>query len=162
MMAIKPGDSLPEASFTVMTQEGPKLRTTDEIFKGRKVVLFGVPGAFTPTCSTAHLPGFLDKADEFKARGIDEIAVTSVNDVFVMDAWAKSMEAATKISFLADGSGDFANALGLSLDLTERGLGARSQRYAMLVEDGVVRKLNIETAPGKAEVSSAETLLAQI
>jgi peroxiredoxin len=161
-MSIKPGDSLPKAAFTVMTPDGPKLRTTDEIFKGRKVVLFGLPGAFTPTCSAAHLPGFLDKADEFKARGIDEIAVTSVNDVFVMDAWAKSTEAGAKISFLADGNGDFASALGLSLDLTERGLGVRSQRYAMLVEDGVVRKLNIEPAAGKAEVSSAEALLAQL
>lgn len=161
-MSIKAGEPLPQATFTVMTAEGPKLRTGDEIFKGRKVVLFGVPGAFTPTCSGAHLPGFRDKADEFKARGIDEIAVTSVNDVFVLDAWAKSAEAGAKISFLADGNGDFASALGLSLDLTERGLGVRSQRYAMLVEDGVVRKLNIEPAPGEAKVSSAEALLAQL
>ncbi|WOJ88222.1 peroxiredoxin [Methylocapsa polymorpha] len=161
-MTIKAGDPLPKATFTVMSKEGPKLRTTDEIFKDRKVVLFGVPGAFTPTCSAAHLPGFRDRAEDFKARGVDEIAVTSVNDVFVMDAWAKNTDAETKISFLADGNGDFANALGLSLDLTERGLGVRSQRYAMLVEDGVVRKLNIEPAPGKAEVSSAEALLEQI
>ncbi len=161
-MSIKLGDSLPKAAFTVMTPEGPKLRTTDEIFKGRKVVLFGLPGAFTPTCSAAHLPGFRDKANEFKARGIDEIAVTSVNDVFVMDAWAKSAEAGEKISFLADGNGDFASALGLSLDLTELGLGVRSQRYAMLVEDGVVRKLYIEPAAGEAKVSSAESLLAQL
>jgi len=161
-MTIKAGDPLPKATFTVMSMEGPKLRTTDEIFKDRKVVLFGVPGAFTPTCSAAHLPGFRDRAEEFKARGVDEIAVTSVNDVFVMDAWAKSADAGAKITFLADGNGDFANALGLSLDLTERGLGVRSQRYAMLVEDGVVRKVNIEPAPGKAEASSAEALLAQI
>jgi len=161
-MSIKIGDSVPKATFTVMTPEGPKLRTTDDIFKGRKVVLFGVPGAFTPTCSSTHLPGFLDKADDFKAKGIDEIAVASVNDVFVMDAWAKSAGAGSKISFLADGNGDFASALGLSLDLTERGLGLRSQRYAMLIDDGIVRKLNIEPAPGKADASSAEALLAQI
>jgi peroxiredoxin len=161
-MSIKIGDPLPKATFTVMTPDGPKLRTSDEIFTGRKVVLFGVPGAFTPTCTSMHLPGFRDKADDFKGKGIDEIAVTSVNDVFVMDAWAKSAEAGSKISFLADGNGDFANALGLSLDLTERGLGLRSQRYAMLVEDGVVRKLNVEEAPGKADLSSAEALMAQI
>lgn len=161
-MSIKPGDTLPNATFTVMSEEGPKLRTTEEIFKGRRVVLFGVPGAFTPTCSAAHLPGFRDKTEEFKARGIDEIAVTSVNDVFVMDAWAKSAAADGKITFLADGNGDFANALGLTLDLTERGLGVRSQRYAMLVDDGVVRRLNIEPSPGKAEVSSADALLAQL
>ncbi|WP_036258412.1 peroxiredoxin [Methylocapsa aurea] len=161
-MSIKIGDSLPKATFTVMTPDGPKLRTTDEIFKGRRVVLFGVPGAFTPTCSASHLPGFRDKADELKSKGIDEIAVASVNDVFVMDAWAKAANAEAKISFLADGNGDFANALGLSLDLTERGLGVRSQRYSMLVEDGVVRTLNVEEAPGKAEISSAEALLTQI
>lgn len=161
-MSIKPGDPLPAASFTVMTDDGPGLRTSDEIFKGRKVALFGVPGAFTPTCSKSHLPGFLEKLDEIKARGVDEVAVTSVNDVFVMDAWAQSANAGKKIAFLADGNGDFAKALGLSLDLTERGLGVRSQRYSMLVDNGIVRKLNVEPSPGKAEVASAENLLAQL
>jgi peroxiredoxin len=122
-------------------------------------VLFGVPGAFTPTCDRNHLPGFVNKSDEILGKGIDEIAVTGVNDVFVMDAWAKHSGAQGKITFLADGAAQFARAIGLSLDLSERGLGMRSQRYAMLVDDGVVRKLNIEEAPGKAEVSGADALL---
>src|ERR1019366_523963 len=161
-MTVKNGDPLPKANFTVMTQDGPEARTTDQIFQGRKVVLFGVPGAFTPLCVKQHLPGFLAHTDEFRARGIDAIAVTSVNDVFVMDAWAKSAGAENKIVFLADGNGDFARALGLTLDLTTRGLGLRSQRYAMLVDNGVVRKFNIETATGKVETSSAEALLKQL
>jgi peroxiredoxin len=158
-MTIKVGDKLPDATFTVMTPEGPKPRTTDQIFKGRRVVLFAVPGAFTPTCHRNHLPGFVAKADEIKAKGIDEIAVTGVNDVFVMDAWAKQTGGEGKITFLADGSGHFSKAVGLSLDMNERGLGTRSQRYSMLVEDGVVRKLNVEEAPGKAELSGADALL---
>jgi peroxiredoxin len=158
-MTIKVGDRLPTASFTVMTADGPKPKTTDEIFKGKKVVLFAVPGAFTPTCHKNHLPGFLQNADAIKGKGIDTIAVTGVNDVFVMDAWKKSTGAEGKIEFLADGSGDFAKAVGLTVDLGPRGLGTRSQRYAMLVEDGVVKKLNIEDAPGKADVSGAENLL---
>jgi peroxiredoxin len=162
MMSIKPGDPIPDATFTVMTPDGPQLRTTDQIFQGRKVVLFGVPGAFTPLCDKQHLPGFLGNIDEFRARGIDDIAVTSVNDVFVMDAWAKHARAEGKIIFLADGNGDFARALGLSLDLTARGLGLRSQRYAMIVDNGVVRKFNVETAAGKVETSSAEALLKQL
>jgi len=161
-MPINAGDPIPEATCTVMTHGCPKPRTTDEIFKSKKVVLFAVPGAFTPTCSLNHLPGFRDKADEIKAKGVDEILVTSVNDVFVMDAWAKSSEAKDKITFLADGSADFVKALGLPLDLTAHGLGLRSQRYSMLVEDGIVKKLNIEPAPGKAEVSSAEALLKEL
>jgi peroxiredoxin len=161
-MTIKAGDQIPKANFSVMTAEGPALRSTDEIFSGRRVVLIGVPGAFTPTCSGVHLPGFAVNASAFKDKGVDEIAVTGVNDVFVMDAWAKSAGAEGKVSFLADGSGDFAKALGLTLDLSERGLGVRSQRYSMLVENGVVKKLNIESAPGKAETSSAEALLQQI
>ncbi len=161
-MTIKIGDKIPKSSFTIMTPEGAKVCGSDEIFNGRKVVLFGVPGAFTPVCDKNHLPGFLGKAETFKARGIDEIAVTSVNDVFVMDAWAKSTGAAGKIAFLADGNGDFARALGLSVDLTSRGLGIRSQRYAMIVDDGAVRKLNVEDVPGKAEISSAEALLAEL
>jgi peroxiredoxin len=162
MMTIKVGDAIPKAAFTVMTPQGPIVRTTEQMFKGRKIVLLGVPGAFTPTCSNIHLPGFADKVADFKLKGVDEIAVTGVNDVFVMTAWAKATGSADKITFLADGSGDFAKAIGLTLDLSERGLGIRSQRYSMLVDDGVVRKLNIEAAPGAAETSSAEVLLAQV
>jgi peroxiredoxin len=157
-MAIKVGDRVPNATFTVMTAEGPKPRTSDEIFKGKKVVLFAVPGAFTPTCHKNHMPGFVKNADAIRARGISTIAVTGVNDVFVMDAWKKA-SGGDAIEFLADGSGNFAKALGLTADLTERGLGVRSQRYAMVVDDGVVKTLNIEDAPGKAEVSSADNLL---
>jgi peroxiredoxin len=158
-MAIKVGDRLPEATFTVMTADGPKPQTTNDIFKGKKVVLFAVPGAFTPTCNNNHLPGFLNNADKIKAKGIDTIAVTGVNDVFVMNAWKKSTDTDGKIEFLADGSAAFANAIGLSVDLGARGLGTRSQRYAMVVEDGVVKTLNVEDVPGKAEVSGAENLL---
>ena len=127
-MTIKVGDRLPTTTFTVMTADGPKPQTTDEIFKGKKVVLFAVPGAFTPTCHKNHLPGFLASADQIKAKGIDTIAVTGVNDVFVMDAWKKNTGAEGKIEFLADGSAAFANAIGLSVDLGARGLGTRSQR----------------------------------
>jgi len=158
-MTIKVGDKLPEATFTVMTSEGPKPQTTADVFKGKKVVLFAVPGAFTPTCHKNHLPGFLANADKIKAKGIDTIAVTGVNDVFVMDAWKQNTQAEGKIEFLADGSAAFANAIGLSIDLGARGLGTRSQRYAMLVEDGVVKTLNVEDTPGKADISGAENLL---
>ena len=158
-MAIKVGDRVPNGTFTVMTADGPKPKTTDELFKGKKVVLFAVPGAFTPTCSNNHLPGFVKNADAIKAKGIDTIAVTGVNDVFVMDAWKKNTGAEGKIEFLADGSAAFANAIGLSVDLGPRGLGTRSQRYAMLVEDGVVKTLNLEDSPGKADISGAENLL---
>ena len=157
-MAIKVGDRLPNTTFMTMTPEGPKPKTTDEIFKGKKVVLFAVPGAFTPTCHKNHLPGFLTNADKIKAKGVDTIAVTGVNDVFVMDAWKKSA-GGDGIEFLADGSGNWAKALGLTADLTERGLGVRSQRYAMVVDNGVVKTLNVEDAPGKAEVSGADNLL---
>jgi peroxiredoxin len=142
--------------------EGPEPKTTDEIFKGKKVVLFGVPGAFTPTCHRNHLPGFLEKNSQIRAKGVDTIAVTGVNDVFVMDAWRKATDAAGKIDFLADGGAGFAKAIGLSIDLTERGLGVRSQRYSMLVDDGVVRVLNVEESPGKAELSGADAMLAQL
>ncbi|MEA2860548.1 MAG: glutaredoxin/glutathione-dependent peroxiredoxin [Methylobacteriaceae bacterium] len=158
-MTIKVGDRIPDATFTVMTSDGPQTRTTEEFFKGRRVVLIGVPGAFTPTCHRNHLPGFISKADEILGKGIDEIAVTGVNDVFVMDAWAKQSGAEGKVTFLADGSANFARAIGLSLDMSQRGLGMRSQRYSMLIDDGVVRKLNIEEAPGKAELSGADALL---
>ena len=161
-MTIKVGDRLPAATFTVMGPDGPKPKTTDEIFKGKKVVLFAVPGAFTPTCHNNHLPGFVKNAAGIKAKGVDTIAVTAVNDVFVMSAWQKAAAPDGSIEFLADGSGDFAKALGLTLDLAARGLGARSQRYAMLVDDGVVKKLNIEDSPGKAEMSGADALLKQM
>ena len=157
-MAIKVGDRVPNATFTVMTAEGPKPKTTDEIFKGKKVVLFAVPGAFTPTCHKNHMPGFVKNADAIKAKGINTIAVTGVNDVFVMDAWKKA-SGGDAIEFLADGSAGFAKALALVADLTERGLGVRSQRYAMVVEDGVVKTLNVEDAPGKADVSGADNLM---
>jgi peroxiredoxin len=158
-MAIKVGDRIPEAKFRVMSAEGPAWKTADEVFKGKKVVLFAVPGAFTPTCHKNHLPGFLQNADAIKAKGIDTIAVTGVNDVFVMDAWKKATTAEGKIEFLADGNGDFAKAIDMTIDASGNGLGTRSKRYAMVVEDGVVKKLNIEDAPGKAEISSAENLL---
>jgi peroxiredoxin len=159
---IKVGDRLPSAKFKVMSTEGPAEKTTDDIFKGKKVVLFAVPGAFTPTCHRNHLPGFLNNADAIKAKGVDTIAVTGVNDVFVMDAWKKSTGADGKIEFLADGSADFAKAIGLSLDASAGGLGIRSKRYSMIVDDGVVKSLNIEEAPGKAELSGAENLLKQL
>jgi peroxiredoxin len=157
-MAIKVGDRVPNGTFMVMTADGPKPKTTDELFKGKKVVLFAVPGAFTPTCHRNHLPGFVKNAAAIKGKGIDTIAVTGVNDVFVMDAWKKS-SGGDAIEFLADGSGNWAKAMGLTVDLSERGLGVRSQRYAMVVEDGVVKTLNVEDAPGKAEISSADNLL---
>ena len=157
-MAIKVGDRLPNATFMTMTADGPKPQSTDDIFKGKKVVLFAVPGAFTPTCDKNHLPGFVTNADKIKGKGIDTIAVTGVNDVFVMNAWKKSA-GADAIEFLADGSAAWAKAVGITADLTERGLGVRSGRYAMVVDDGVVKTLNVEDAPGKADVSGADNLL---
>ena len=162
-MPIKIGDRLPpDIKFRVMGPEGPAVKTTEDIFKGKKVVLFAVPGAFTPTCSNNHLPGFLKNADAFKSKGVDTIAVTGVNDVFVFDAWKKATGAGGKIEFLSDGNGEFAKALDLSMDGSGVGLGIRSKRYAMLAEDGVVKKLNIEEAPGKAETSGADSLLKQM
>jgi peroxiredoxin len=158
-MPIKVGDRLPSATFRVMTADGPKPRSTDEVFKGKKVVLFAVPGAFTPTCTKNHLPGYITNADAIRAKGIDSIAVTGVNDQFVMDAWKKASGGEGKVEFLADGNGDFAKAIDLTLDASANGLGLRSKRYSMLVEDGVVKKLNIEEAPGKAEVSGADAML---
>ena len=158
---IKVGDHLPNATFTVMTSDGPKPRTTDEIFKGKKVVLFGVPGAFTPTCDRNHLPSYRDKAADIKAKGVDTIAVVSVNDVFVMGAWAKASDSADKIEFLADGSAAFAKAAGLELDLTARGMGVRVKRFSLLAQDGVVKTLNIEEAQGTAE-SGVEKMLTQV
>ena len=157
-MAIKVGDRVPNGTFMVMSADGPKPKTSDELFKGKKVVLFAVPGAFTPTCHKNHLPGFVKNAAAIKSKGVDTIAVTGVNDVFVMDAWKKA-SGGENIEFLADGSANWAKAMGLTADLTERGLGVRSQRYAMVVDDGVVKTLNVEDAPGKAEVSGADNLL---
>ena len=161
-MTIKVGDKLPEAKFRVMTAEGPQVKTTDDIFKGKKVALFAVPGAFTPTCTNLHMPSFLNNADAFKKKGIDSIAVTGVNDVFVMEAWKKSTGAAGKVDFLADGNGEFAKAIDMTLDASGNGLGIRSKRYSMLVDDGVVKKFNIEEAPGKCDVSGGQALLGQI
>ena len=157
-MAIKVGDRVPNGSFTVMTAEGPKPMSTDDLFKGKKVVLFAVPGAFTPTCSNNHLPGFVKNLAAIKAKGIDTVAVTGVNDVFVMNAWKKASNG-DGIEFLADGSANWAKSVGITADLTERGLGVRSGRYSMVVDDGVVKALNVEEGPGKAEVSGADNLL---
>ncbi|ANC88466.1 peroxiredoxin [Sphingomonas sp. NIC1] len=156
-MTITVGDTIPSATLTKVTSDGPDQVSTDDFFRGRTVALFAVPGAFTPTCSARHLPGFVEKRDALAAKGVDEIACTSVNDAFVMGAWAKSQEA-EGITMLADGNGDFAKAVGLTMDGSKFGMGLRSQRYAMLVEDGVVKQLHVE-APGEFKVSSAEHLL---
>ena len=157
-MAIQVGDHLPQATFRVNGAEGPQAKTTDDVFKGRRVVLVGVPGAFTPACHRNHLPGFVEKQAAIQARGVDAVAVTAVNDIFVLNAWQEASGAGS-LEFLADGNAEFARAIGLDLDGTGFGLGPRSQRYAMLVDDGVVRVLNIEDSPSKAEVSGAEALL---
>jgi len=156
-MAIKIGDKVPSVALAHMTAGGPKEITSDELFAGKKVVLFALPGAFTPTCSASHLPGFVVNADKIKAKGVDEIVCLSVNDAFVMDAWGKAQNA-EEIHMVADGNADFAKAVGLELDLIARGMGVRLQRFAMIVEDGVVKHLNVE-APGKFEISSAETMM---
>ena len=158
-MSIKVGDKIPQATFHVMTEDGPAPRTTDQIFPGKKIVLVAVPGAFTPTCSMNHLPPFIAKAEEIKAKGVDEILVTGVNDVFVMGAWAKHTGGEGKVTYLADGSAKFADAVGLTIDLGERGLGTRSQRYAMIVDDGVVKTLSVDASPGEATEASAEKIL---
>src|ERR1700723_2265297 len=157
-MTIKVGDKIPQSTFKYLTPEGPKEVSSDELFGGKKVALFAVPGAFTPTCSQRHLPGYVDKAAQLTAKGVDTIACVSVNDAFVMGAWGKDQKAEGKVMMLADGSGDFARAVELELDLTKGGLGKRSQRYSMLVDNGVVKALHVE-APGKFEVSDADTML---
>lgn len=161
-MSIKTGDAIPAATFRVMTADGPRPRDGGDIFKGRKVVLFGVPGAFTPTCHKNHLPGFLAEAEAFKAKGVAEIAVVSVNDVHVMNAWAKATGGEGRISFLSDGNADFTKAVGLDFDASAGGMGLRSRRFAMLVDDGVVTVLNVEDIPSKADMSSAGVLLGQM
>jgi peroxiredoxin len=160
-MTIQPGDRLPNVKLTTMGPEGPTPVQTEDFFRGRRVALFAVPGAFTPTCSARHLPGFREQADAIRAKGVDAIACVSVNDVFVMDAWGKSQGVGDKVVMLADGNGDFARAVGLGMDAGKFGMGLRSQRYSMVVNDGVVESLNIEQ-PGQFEVSSADYMLARL
>ncbi|MGA1371176.1 MAG: peroxiredoxin [Pseudomonadales bacterium] len=159
-MSIKEGDKLPEATLHVMKEGRPTAIKTSDLFAGKKVVAFAVPGAFTPTCSNAHLPGYVVHADDIKAKGVDSIVCISVNDAFVMDSWGKASNA-EEIVMVADGNGEFTQAMGLEMDGSGFGLGKRSQRYAMIVEDGVVTRLNVE-APGKFEASKAETMLAAL
>jgi peroxiredoxin len=160
-MTIKVGDKIPSAKLRHMTKDGPKDITTDEIFKGKKVALFALPGAFTPTCSAKHLPGFVQNAEQIKGKGISTIACLSVNDAFVMDAWGKNQNVGDKVMMLADGNADFTKAIGLEMDGTGYGMGLRSKRYSMVVDDGVVKHLNLEK-PGAFEVSNVETILKQI
>jgi peroxiredoxin len=157
-MTIAVGDKIPSAKLKTMTAEGPKDISTDDIFAGKKVVLFALPGAFTPTCSAKHLPGFVEKAAQIRDKGVATIACLAVNDAFVMGAWGKQQNTDGKILMLADGSATFTKQLGLELDLTGPGMGIRSKRYAMVVDNGVVKALNVE-APGAFEVSSADAIL---
>ena len=161
-MTIKVGDQLPAAKFRVMTGEGPGWKESADIFKGKKVALFAVPGAFTGTCHKMHMPTITMNAEALKAKGVDTIAVTAVNDVFVMSAWKRDTDQKDQVEFLADGSADFAKAIGLDADMSGGGMGVRSKRYSMLVEDGVVTKLNIEEKPGVVELSGGDTLLKQL
>ena len=161
-MANAVGDKIPDAVLMKLTDKGPAPVKTGDFFKGRKVVIFALPGAFTPTCSNQHLPGFIQKADAFKAKGVDEIACISVNDAFVMGAWGKQQGADDKVTMLGDGNGDFTKALGLDFDGSGFGMGTRSLRYSMLVNDGVVLSINQEPNPGEAKVSGADTILAQV
>jgi peroxiredoxin len=160
-MTIAAGETLPNATFKTMTAEGTKDLTTSDIFAGKKVVLFGVPGAFTPTCSNNHLPGYLENFDAIKARGVDTVAVIATNDVHVMGAWARFTGGEGKILYLADGSGDFSRATGLDVDLSQNGMGHRTRRFSLIAEDGVVKSINVETKPGVNE-SSAATILEQL
>ena len=160
-MTIKAGDRMPSGKLKTMTAEGPRDLSTDDLFKGKKVVLFSVPGAFTPTCDAKHLPGFVQNAEALRAKGVDTIACMAVNDVFVMNAWGKHSNVGDKVLMLADGNGDYAKALGLELDGRGFGLGTRGQRFSILVDDGVAKTVNIE-APGQFQVSAAEHILGQI
>ncbi len=160
-MTIQVGDTIPSATLNIMTADGPSAITTDDIFKGKTVALFGLPGAFTPTCSAQHLPGFVANADALKAKGVDSIVCLAVNDVFVMGAWGKDQNVGDKVTLVADGSAAFTKAAGLELDLIERGLGLRCQRFSMVVDDGVVKSLNIDPA-GTFEATSAEKILEQL
>lgn len=160
-MTISVGDRIPQATFIKATPEGPQPVNSSEFFDGRTVALFSVPGAFTPTCSARHLPGFVEKADAFKAKGVDEVACTAVNDAFVLGAWSENAQATDKVTMLADGNGDFAQAIGLTMDGSKFGMGTRSQRYSMLVRDGIVEQLNVEE-PGAFAVSSADYMLERL
>ena len=157
-MTIKVGDKIPSAKLRVMSSDGPKEVTTDELFKGKKVVLFALPGAFTPTCSAKHLPGFIQHADTLRKKGVDAIACLSVNDAYVMGAWGKDQKVGDKVMMLADGNAEFTRAVGLENDSSGYGMGVRSKRYAMVVENGVVKALQVEK-PGSFEVSSAEAIM---
>ena len=161
-MTIEVGQKLPDATFKIMTPDGSKEQTTADIFAGKTVVLFGVPGAFTPTCSNNHLPGYLENHDAILAKGVDTIAVVAVNDQFVMSAWARFSGGEGKIAFLADGSGDFVRSVGLDADMSVAGMGLRSRRFSMIVKDGVVASINIEDKPGQAVASGAATILEQL
>ena len=160
-MTIKAGDKMPSGTFSHMTQNGPQKITTEQLFKGKTVVLFSVPGAFTPTCDARHLPGFVELADRIKAKGVDTIACMAVNDVFVMNAWGKHGKVEDQILMLADGNGDYAKALGLELNATGYGMGVRGQRFALIVKDGVATHVNVE-APGEFKVSAADYVLAEL
>ena len=160
-MAIKVGDKLPAGTFKVMTKDGPADLTSDALFKGKTVVLFSVPGAFTPTCDAKHLPGFIEKAGDFKAKGVDTIACMAVNDVFVMNAWGKHASVGDKITMLADGNGEYAKAFGLEMDGRGFGMGTRGQRFALVVKDGVATHVDIE-APKEFKVSTAENVLSHL
>ena len=160
-MSIQVGEHVPAGKFKIMTKEGPKDLSTAELFDGKRVVLFSVPGAFTPTCSAKHLPGYVELADKLRAKGIDTIACMAVNDVFVMNAWGKSSNVAGKVLMLADGNGEYARALGLEMDGRGFGMGMRGQRFAIVVDKGVAKQVDIE-APGQFKVSAAEAVLAQL
>ncbi|HEX7115394.1 MAG TPA: peroxiredoxin [Steroidobacter sp.] len=160
-MAIKVGDKMPSGTLTLATADGPQKISAEEYFKGRKVVLFSVPGAFTPTCDAKHLPGFVQKADEIKAKGVDKIACLAVNDAFVMKAWGKSQGCDGKVDMLADGNAEYTKALGLEMDASGYGMGIRGQRFALVIEDGVVKHVNVEEK-GEFKVSSAEHVLTQL
>ncbi len=161
-MTIKVGDKLPSATFYVLTSDGPKPKTTDEIFKGKKVALFAVPGAFTPTCTNMHMPSFVKNTDAIKAKGVKDIVVTSTNDVFVLKEWLKATGAEGKVDAVSDGNAQFAKAIGMDFDGSGRGLGTRTKRYSMLVDDGTVKQLNLEEQAGQCTVSGGETLLKQL
>jgi peroxiredoxin len=161
-MAIKVGDRIPAGSFGIMKSEGPGSITADEVFKGKRVVLFSVPGAFTPTCSKTHLPGFVENSAALKAKGIDTLACLAVNDVFVMDAWGKGAGAAGKVLMLADGNATFTKALGLELDASGFGMGIRGQRFALVAKDGVVEKLMVEPSAGQCTISGGASILSSL
>ena len=160
-MSIKVGDRLPKATLTKATGDGPQPVDTEDYFRGRRVALFSVPGAFTPTCSARHLPGFVERIDELKAKGVDEVVCTAVNDAFVLEAWKQSAGAEGKVTMLADGSGDFVRAIGLDADFSKFGMGHRGQRFSMVVNDGVVEQLNVEE-PGAFSVSSADYMIERL